>query len=277
MSLYIFNLKNTIKFLLFLITMVFVLSFSAYSKEVARLSVHWSPKHHCAKHAQMFAEKVYYLSEGKLRIEVFPSKQLFGIREVMGAVTSGAVELGGIVGVVSFPPINKNFNIASFPGLFSSYDEQRGFFKESWNEKYFNTIVGIDQNFVQDNHSFSIKGVIRGMHYQKEPMAQGKLIRCIRGEIYDVIVDIREKSQTFLKWKGIELNSKNNEQLWVPKGFAHGFLTLTDEAEVQYKTTEYWSKDHEEIIKWDDPQISIKWPITKSPKVSQKDNKVKNL
>ena len=131
MSLYIFNLKNAIKFLLFLIPMVFILPFSAYSKEVARLSVHWSPKHHYAKHAQMFAEKVYYMSEGKLRIEVFPSKQLFGIREVMGAVTSGAVELGGIVGVVSFPPINKNFNIASFPGLFSSYDEQRGFFKES--------------------------------------------------------------------------------------------------------------------------------------------------
>ena len=131
MSLYIFNLKNTIKFILLSILMVFILSFSAYSKEVARLSVHWSPKHHCAKHAQMFAEKVYYMSEGKLRIEVFPSKQLFGIREVMGAVTSGAVELGGIVGVVSFPPINKNFNIASFPGLFSSYDEQRGFFKES--------------------------------------------------------------------------------------------------------------------------------------------------
>jgi TRAP-type C4-dicarboxylate transport system substrate-binding protein len=97
----------------------------------ARLSVHWSPKHHCAKHAQMFADEVFKQSDGRLKIEVYPSKQLFGVREVMGAVSSGAVELGGILGVVSFPPINKNFNVASFPGLFRSYDEQRGFFKES--------------------------------------------------------------------------------------------------------------------------------------------------
>ena len=110
------------------------------AEQVARLSVHWSAKHHCAKHAQIFADRVNERAKGKLKIEVYPSKQLFGIREVMGAVTSGAVELGGIVGVVSFPPINKNFNIASYPGLFQSYDEQRNFFQDSpegkkiWNE-----------------------------------------------------------------------------------------------------------------------------------------------
>ena len=111
---------------------LFLCTLPLYSAEkVARLSVHWSAKHHCAKHAQIFADKVNERAKGKLRIEVYPSKQLFGIREVMGAVTSGAVELGGIVGVVSFPPINKNFNIASYPGLFKSFDEQRSFFQES--------------------------------------------------------------------------------------------------------------------------------------------------
>ena len=155
--------------------------------------------------------------------------------------------------------------------------DERGYFKESWNQKKFNEIIGSNEVFVQDNHSLSYKGVLRGMHYQRAPMEQGKLLRCIKGKIFDVLVDIRKDSQTNMKWIGLELDSNNHEQLWVPKGFAHGFLTLTDEAEVQYKTTEYWSKDHEEIIKWDDPQISIKWPITKSPKVSEKDNKVKNL
>ena len=154
--------------------------------------------------------------------------------------------------------------------------DKRGYFKESWNKKYFNKIIGVDQNFVQDNHSFSIKGVIRGMHYQKEPRAQGKLIRCIRGKIYDVIVDIREKYQTFLKWKGIELDSRNNEQLWVPKGFAHGFLTLSEESEVAYKTTDYWSKEYERTIRWNDPEINIKWPKMNSEYiVSDKDNAAK--
>ena len=130
---------------------------------------------------------------------------------------------------------------------------------------------------IKDNHSSSFKGVLRGLHYQLPSKAQEKLIRCTVGKIFDVLVDIRKDSQTNMKWIGLELDSNNHEHLWVPKGFAHGFLTLTDEAEVQYKTTEYWSKDHEETIKWDDPQIAIKWPITKSPKVSEKDNKVKNL
>ena len=155
--------------------------------------------------------------------------------------------------------------------------DERGYFKESWNQKKFNEIIGSNEVFVQDNHSLSYKGVLRGLHYQRAPMEQGKLLRCIKGKIFDVIVDIRKDSQTNMKWVGLELDSKNNEQLWIPKGFAHGFLTLTDEAEVQYKTTEYWSKEHEEIIKWDDPQIAIKWPFTKSLKLSEKDNTAKHL
>ena len=108
--------------------------------------------------------------------------------------------------------------------------------------KKFNAIIGSNEVFVQDNHSLSYKGVLRGMHYQRSPMEQGKLLRCIKGKIFDVLLDIRKDSQTNMKWIGLELDSNNNEQLWIPKGFAHGFLTLTDEAEVQYKTTEYWSK-----------------------------------
>ncbi len=150
--------------------------------------------------------------------------------------------------------------------------DERGYFKESWNQKKFNEIIESNEIFVQDNHSLSYKGVLRGMHYQRAPMGQGKLLRCIKGKIFDVIIDIRKDSQTNMKWIGLELDSNNHEQLWIPKGFAHGFLTLTDEAEVQYKTTEYWSKEHEETIKWDDPKIAIKWPKVKLLKVSEKDN-----
>ena len=156
------------------------------------------------------------------------------------------------------------------------FKDNRGFFKESWNKKYFDQLIGTNQNFVQDNHSFSIQGVIRGMHFQKSPMCQGKLVRCIRGKIFDVIIDIREESQTFLKWKGLELDSNNHEQLWVPEGFAHGFLTLSKEAEVLYKTTEYWSKKHERTIKWNDPEINIKWPKFHTEYIiSDKDNAAK--
>jgi len=150
--------------------------------------------------------------------------------------------------------------------------DERGYFKESWNQKKFNEIIESNEIFVQDNHSKSYKGVLRGMHYQRAPMGQGKLLRCIKGKIFDVIIDIRKDSQTNMKWIGLELDSNNHEQLWIPKGFAHGFLTLTDEAEVQYKTTEYWSKEHEETIRWDDPKIAIKWPKVKLLKISEKDN-----
>ncbi len=174
--------------------------------------------------------------------------------------------------------INKN-TLLKGPLLIKNkvFIDERGYFKESWNQKKFNEIIGSNEVFVQDNHSLSYKGVLRGMHYQKAPMEQGKLLRCIKGKIFDVLVDIRKDSQTNMKWIGLELDSYNHEQLWIPKGFAHGFLTLSDEAEVQYKTTEYWSKEHEETIKWNDPQIAIKWPLTKAPKLSEKDNNAKNL
>ncbi len=156
--------------------------------------------------------------------------------------------------------------------------DKRGYFKESWNQKEFNQLIGSNIIFVQDNHSLSFRGVLRGMHYQKAPMSQGKLLRCIKGKIFDVIVDIRENSPTYMKWKGLELFENDHKQLWIPKGFAHGFLTLSNKAEVQYKTTEYWSKKHEETIKWDDPKISINWPIIeKFPSTSEKDNSAKNL
>jgi len=158
------------------------------------------------------------------------------------------------------------------------YSDKRGFFKESWNQKKFNDLIGLNATFVQDNHSFSYKGVLRGMHYQSFPMEQGKLVRCTKGKIFDVVIDIRKDSPTKLKWVGLELNSENHEQLWIPTGFAHGFLTLTDQTEVQYKTTEYWSKEHEKTIKWDDPKIAINWPeIIDFPKVSEKDNSAKYL
>ena len=175
--------------------------------------------------------------------------------------------------------INKN-TLLKGPLLIKNtvFIDERGYFKESWNQKKFNEIIGSNEVFVQDNHSLSHKGVLRGMHYQKAPMEQGKLLRCIKGKIFDVLIDIRKDSQTNMKWIGLELNSENHEQLWIPKGFAHGFLTLTDEAEVQYKTTEYWSKEHEKTIKWNDPKIAINWPdIINSPKVSEKDNSVKEL
>ena len=141
------------------------------------------------------------------------------------------------------------------------YKDERGFFMESWNMKEFNKKTFEDIIFVQDNHSKSIKNVLRGLHYQSPPYDQGKLVRCIDGEIYDVLVDLRTDSNTFLKWTGAFLNDQNKNQLWIPSGFAHGFLTITDSAEVLYKTTNYWSKNHENTIRWDDPSINIEWPL----------------
>ena len=139
--------------------------------------------------------------------------------------------------------------------------DNRGGFFESWNKKEFNTFTNQQIEFVQDNHSVSELGVLRGMHYQLNPNAQGKLVRCIYGSIFDVIVDLRINSPTFSKWAGLELSSKNLSQLWVPIGFAHGFLTLTRKAEVLYKTTNFWNKFSERSIKWNDPQVNINWPI----------------
>ena len=135
-----------------------------------------------------------------------------------------------------------------------------GFFYESWNQQSFNAAAG-PTSFVQDNHSRSQQGVLRGLHYQLPPHPQGKLVRCVLGEIFDVAVDIRRSSPTWGQWGGALLSAENKQQLWVPPGFAHGFLTLSAEAEVLYKTTDFWSKDCERAIRWDDPALAIAWPL----------------
>ena len=149
--------------------------------------------------------------------------------------------------------------------------DKRGLFFESWNELKLLNIIGENIKFVQDNHSSSAKNVLRGLHYQINPYEQGKLVRCSNGEIFDITVDIRKDSLTFGQWAGVILNSKNHNQLWIPAGFAHGFLVLSDNADVNYKTTNHWSKEHECSIRWDDPSISINWP-NKSNKYNISDN-----
>ena len=155
------------------------------------------------------------------------------------------------------------------------FDDQRGFFYESWNSKIFNELVLDKVKFVQDNISFSKKGVLRGLHYQVNPFIQGKLVRCIKGKIFDVIVDLRTSSSTFLGWSSILLSDKNCKQLWVPGGFAHGFLTISTEAIVKYKVNNYWEKDSERTLKWNDSDVNIRWPIKefdiKKPFLSEKD------
>ncbi|ECI3443350.1 dTDP-4-dehydrorhamnose 3,5-epimerase [Salmonella enterica subsp. houtenae] len=144
--------------------------------------------------------------------------------------------------------------------------DERGFFMESFNHRVFETLLDIKVDFVQDNHSKSTKNVVRGLHYQTEPYAQGKLVRCISGAVYDVAVDLRSTSQTYGCWVGVELSALNMRQLWIPEGFAHGFLTLTDNVEFLYKTTDYYNKESERCIRYNDPDLNIIWPI------SNKDN-----
>ncbi len=158
------------------------------------------------------------------------------------------------------------------------FRDDRGFFMESWNQEQFNKVVDDKTNFVQDNHSKSQYGVLRGMHYQLPKKEQGKLVRCVSGEIFDVAIDIRKKSNSFGQWVGIRLDSVNHNQLWIPKGFAHGFLVLSDSAEVMYKTTDFWSSEHEMSIRWDDPSINIDWPkISLNPILSTKDSQASFL
>ena len=153
------------------------------------------------------------------------------------------------------------------------FRDNRGFFMESWNKKDLNQLTNSNIDFVQDNHSSSTKGVLRGMHYQVDPVPQGKLVRCVSGKIYDVIIDIRKSSPTFKSWAGVFLDSKDHEQLWIPVGFAHGFLTISNTAEVLYKATNFWSAECEQSICWNDPTISIDWPkIDKNLCISEKDN-----
>ncbi|EEV0136947.1 dTDP-4-dehydrorhamnose 3,5-epimerase [Escherichia coli O158/O8:H27] len=157
------------------------------------------------------------------------------------------------------------------------YDE-RGFFFESFNQKVFEEAVGHKVEFVQDNHSKSSKGVLRGLHYQLEPYAQGKLVRCVVGEVFDVAVDIRKSSPTFGKWVGVNLSAENKRQLWIPEGFAHGFITLSDIAEFLYKTTSFYSPKHEVCIRFNDENIGIHWPnITDNTLISPKDKKGLNF
>ena len=151
------------------------------------------------------------------------------------------------------------------------FGDERGFFFESFNQKVFNDAIGQDVLFVQDNHSRSAKNVLRGLHYQLPPRAQGKLVRVVAGEVFDVAVDIRKDSPTFGKWVGEVLSASNKRQLWVPPGLAHGFLVLSDVAEFLYKTTDYWAPELERCICWDDPELAIPWPLDGVPQLSAKD------
>ena len=150
------------------------------------------------------------------------------------------------------------------------YKDERGFFYESFNENNFLKEVGIKINFVQDNHSFSKKNVLRGLHYQVQN-TQGKIIRVTKGKILDIAVDIRKSSETFGQWVGVELSEKNNFQVWIPEGFAHGFYILSDEAEVLYKATNFYSPKDERSILWSDPSIGIDWGLIDVPIISTKD------
>ena len=150
------------------------------------------------------------------------------------------------------------------------FGDERGFFFESFNQSVFEEAVGRHVAFVQDNHSKSSKGVLRGLHYQLAPHAQGKLVRCVLGEVFDVAVDIRKSSPTFGQWVGVNLSAENKRQLWIPEGFAHGFLTLSDTAEFLYKATNFYHQASERSIRWDDKNIAIDWP-TQDVILSSKD------
>jgi dTDP-4-dehydrorhamnose 3,5-epimerase len=156
------------------------------------------------------------------------------------------------------------------------FGDERGFFYESFNRRKFTELVGQEVDFVQDNHSRSVKGVLRGLHYQIQH-PQGKLVRVIQGAVLDVAVDIRKSSPTFGQHCSIELSAENKRILWIPQGFAHGFLVLSETAEFLYKTTDYWYQEHERSIRWDDPALAIDWPLDTLPVVSGKDGQGKNL
>ncbi|HTH59874.1 MAG TPA: dTDP-4-dehydrorhamnose 3,5-epimerase [Paraburkholderia sp.] len=150
------------------------------------------------------------------------------------------------------------------------FGDARGFFFESFNARDFAAQVEAGVEFVQDNHSRSSKGVLRGLHYQIEH-AQGKLVRVVEGEVFDVVVDVRRHSPNFGKWDGVRLSADNHRQLWVPPGFAHGFVVLSESAQFLYKTTDYWFPEHERCLVWNDPDIGIRWPIDGAPLLAAKD------
>ena len=158
------------------------------------------------------------------------------------------------------------------------HQDDRGSFYESYNQDAFDAWVGREVRFVQDNHSVSAGGVLRGLHYQLPPLPQAKLVRVTRGAVFDIAVDIRRSSPTFGQWRGYELSAENHRQLWIPEGFAHGFLALGDGAEVQYKTTAPYSPDLDRAIRWDDPEIGIEWPLGGEERlVSEKDASAPSL
>ena len=150
------------------------------------------------------------------------------------------------------------------------FGDARGFFYESFNARDFAVATGLDVSFVQDNHSKSAKGVLRGLHYQIQH-AQGKLVRVVQGEVFDVAVDLRKRSATFGQWVGVHLSAENHRQLWVPPGFAHGFVVLSESAEFLYKTTDYWYPEHERSLLWNDPAVGIDWPMEGQPLLAAKD------
>jgi len=150
------------------------------------------------------------------------------------------------------------------------FGDSRGFFFESYNQKKVEEAIGKPVDFVQDNHSLSMRGVLRGLHYQIQ-QAQGKLVRVVQGEVFDVAVDLRRSSPTFGQWVGQRLSAENKLQMWIPEGFAHGFVVLSDSAEFLYKTTDFWAPEHERCIAWNDPQLAIEWPFDAEPSLSGKD------
>jgi dTDP-4-dehydrorhamnose 3,5-epimerase len=156
------------------------------------------------------------------------------------------------------------------------FGDERGFFFESFNAKKFAELTGVDVEFVQDNHSLSAKNILRGLHYQIK-QAQGKLVRVVTGEVFDVAVDIRKSSPRFGQWTGVILSAENQRQLWIPPGFAHGFVVLSDKAEFLYKTTDYWAPEYERSLQWNDPAIGIEWPLQGEPVMSAKDQQGKLL
>ena len=149
------------------------------------------------------------------------------------------------------------------------WSDARGFFLESWNESTFEQ-AGVNVHFRQDNHSRSVRNVIRGLHYQLNP-PQGKLVRCTRGAIFDVAVDLRRSSPTFGRWMGVELSEVNHRMLWIPPGFGHGFLALSDKADVHYKATELYDANSDRVVLWSDPQLAITWPVAGAPVLSSRD------
>lgn len=150
------------------------------------------------------------------------------------------------------------------------FGDDRGFFYEAWNARRFNDAVGRDVTFVQDNHSRSTAGVVRGLHYQ-QPDPQGKLVRCSLGTVWDVAVDLRQSSPTFTQWFGVELSEDNKRQLWIPEGFGHGFVALSETADLLYKATAFYDGEADRALQWDDPQIGVEWPVEGTPTLSAKD------